>query len=239
MEIDIRDTYEELSRRAGAIVIRELEGKKDMLLCAATGNTPGRTYALLGEEYGRRPGLFGDMRVLKLDEWGGLPLTNPGTCESYLRTQVLEPLNIAPDRYISFESDPPDPEEECRRMQDRLAGAGPIDCCILGIGVNGHIALNEPGRWLEPGFHMAELAPTTLNHTMVTAAGKAPTYGLTLGIGDILQSKLILLLISGSSKREITRSLLSRRGVAPDLPASFLLLHPNTICLIDRQAAAD
>jgi galactosamine-6-phosphate isomerase len=73
----------------------------------------------------------------------------------------------------------------------------------------------------------------------VTAAGKAPTYGLTMGVGDILQSKMVLLLISGSAKKEITGKLLSQRGVTPELPASFLLLHPNTICLIDRQAAPD
>ena len=239
MQTIILDTYEDLSRRAASIILRQLEEKRDMLLCAATGNSPDRTYALLSEEYGRRPGLFSDMRVLKLDEWGGLPLTNPGTCESYLRTHVLEPLNIAPDRYISFESDPADPEEECRRMRGRLSEAGPIDCCILGIGVNGHIALNEPASWLQPNFHVAQLAPTTLNHTMVTAAGKSPTYGLTMGVGDILQSKMIVLLISGATKKEITGKLLSQRGVTPELPASFLLLHPNTVCIIDRQAAPD
>jgi galactosamine-6-phosphate isomerase len=124
-------------------------------------------------------------------------------------------------------------------MQGRLLQTGPIDICMLGIGFNGHIALNEPAESLQPRFHVAELAPTTLNHTMVTAAGKSPTYGLTMGVGDILQSKMILLLISGPSKREIAGRLLSQRGVTSGFPASFLLLHPNTVCLIDRQAAPD
>jgi len=237
MEITILDTYEDLSRHAAEVLFRQLEAKKDMLLCAATGNTPTGTYERLAEEYARRPQRFADLRVLKLDEWGGIPLDNPGTCESYLRSHVLTPLKIDPTRYISFESDPADPEEECRRVRARLADAGPVDCCILGIGVNGHIALNEPADWLQPCFHVAQLAPTTLNHTMVTAAGKSPIYGLTMGVGDILQSKMIILLISGPSKREITTRLLSQKGVTPGFPASFLLLHPNTICLVDRQAA--
>jgi galactosamine-6-phosphate isomerase len=74
MEINILDTYEDLSRQASSIILRQLEEKKDMLLCAATGNSPTRTYQLLGEEYGRRPGRFADLRVLKLDEWGGLAM---------------------------------------------------------------------------------------------------------------------------------------------------------------------
>ncbi|WP_431216261.1 hypothetical protein ACQ86N_17470 [Puia sp. P3] len=44
-------------------------------------------------------------------------------------------------------------------MRARLAATGPADCCILGIGINGHIALNEPADWLQPRFHVAQLAP--------------------------------------------------------------------------------
>lgn len=238
MQITILDTYEDLSRQAAAIILRQLEEKKDMLLCAATGNTPDRTYALLGEEYGRRPGLFDDLRVLKLDEWGGLPMTDPATCEQYLRTRLIAPLGIDDRRYISFCSQPDDPLEECRRIQGRLSEAGPIDCCVLGLGVNGHIGFNEPAAFLQPGCHVAQLSPTSLQHTMVANANGRPSYGLTLGVADILQAGMVLLLVSGPSKKEITRDLLLQR-VTPGLPASFLWLHPNAICLLDKQAAPD
>ena len=121
-------------------------------------------------------------------------------------------------------------------MQAELAKAGPIDCCVLGLGINGHLGFNEPAEYLHPGCHIARLSPTTLQHTMVGDMTSRPSYGLTLGMADILQAKMVLILISGSSKKEITREFLSER-VTAELPASFLWLHPNAVCLLDRAAA--
>jgi galactosamine-6-phosphate isomerase len=70
---------------------------------------------------------------------------------------------------------------------------------------------------------------------MVAGSGKHPVSGLTLGMADIFQSRMILLLISGASKRDVARRLLTRE-ITTNLPASLLWLHPNAICLIDRDA---
>jgi galactosamine-6-phosphate isomerase len=61
----------------------------------------------------------------------------------------------------------------------------------------------------------------------------APEFGLTLGMQDILFAKKILLLISGKKKKSITERLLQRK-VTTDLPASFLWLHNNVECIIDK-----
>jgi putative deaminase/isomerase len=238
MKITILDTHEEVSRTASALILRQLETDPNLLLCAATGNTPSRTYALLAKECDRRPERFTNLRVLKLDEWGGLAPADPGSCEYYLRTRLLDPLRITGPRYAGFDSRPKDPVAECARIQSELSASGPIDCCVLGLGVNGHIGFNEPAAFLDPACHVARLAPTTMQHNMVDAMQTRPSYGLTLGIADILQARMILLLISGDSKKEITRELLTRR-VTPELPASFLWLHGNVRCLIDKAAAGD
>ena len=60
--------------------------------------------------------------------------------------------------------------------------------------------------------------------------------GLTLGLGDILRARRILLLVSGAAKREPLARLAARR-VTPQLPASFLWLHRNAECLCDAAAA--
>ncbi len=233
MEISILDSYDEISQKAAAIITSQLEAKSNTLLCAATGNSPTGTYEILAKEYTRRPGLFDGLRVLKLDEWGGVPMDDPGTCESYLRKNLLTPLQIPDRRYISFNSNPEDPQYECLKTQANIDDAGPIDCCVLGLGLNGHLALNEPAPELQTNFHRAGLTDSTLQHSMVTAMGQRPLYGLTLGMADILQSRLILLLVSGPAKKKITLELLSKK-VTTHLPASFLWLHPNTICLLDK-----
>ncbi|HTI07356.1 MAG TPA: galactosamine-6-phosphate isomerase, partial [Puia sp.] len=234
-KISVLDSYKEISREAAGFITRQLEANKAMLLCAATGNTPSGTYERLVEEYDKRPALFDAMRVLKLDEWGGIPMTDPGSCEAYLQARLLSPLRITGDRYLSFRSDAPDPEVECKRVQKELEKAGPIDCCVLGLGLNGHIGLNEPAGSLQPGFHLAQLSEGTLGHSMVAAMNRRPSYGLTLGMADILQARTILLLISGKDKRNITGELLSKK-ITTSLPASFLWTHPNTICLLDKEA---
>jgi len=62
-----------------------------------------------------------------------------------------------------------------------------------------------------------------------------PTYGLTLGMADILHSKMILILINGPQKRNIVSKFLSQE-ITSAVPASFLWLHSNVICLIEKNA---
>lgn len=234
MIIDICDSYEEMSRKATDIVVENLRQHRDLMLCAATGGTPTRMYELLADEYTDNPDLFSGLNVIKLDEWGGIPMNHAGTCESYLQQYVIYPLTVSSKRYISFQSDPDNPKEECLRVQSLLNNRG-IDICILGIGINGHIAFNEPADFLHTGCHVAELSEKSLQHPMVSAEEEKPKYGLTLGMRDILNSKLIIMLINGIKKKEITKALLSEK-ITTQLPASFLWLHPNVICLIDKDA---
>lgn len=227
--------YNAMSREAASLIIEELKKNKQALLCAATGGSPTGTYALLKKAFDLESELFSSLRVIKLDEWGGLPMNNPSTCESYLQKHMIGPLHITGDRYISFKSDPKDPAGECRRIQAELKKAGPINICILGLGMNGHLALNEPETFLEAETHVAKLSASSLTHPMIGETGMKPSYGLTLGMADILQSSCILLLISGSKKKEITSALMNKQ-ISTALPASFLWLHPNVVCLADREA---
>ena len=211
MRIEICQSYEALSLKAKEIVTSELGQHKALTLCAATGGSPTRMYELLVEEASRQPELFSQFTVLKLDEWGGIPMDHPGTCESYLRNYFVGPLQIPEDRYIAFQSDPENPEAECERIQQILDQKGPIDICILGIGMNGHIALNEPAPSLHTNCHVAHLSQKSLQHPMIAGDTEKPGYGLTLGMANIFQSRLIILLINGIKKREITQAFLEQK----------------------------
>jgi galactosamine-6-phosphate isomerase len=147
-------------------------------------------------------------------------------------------LNIDPDRYFGFASNPKDPWLECKRIQDKLDKEGPVDLCILGIGLNGHLALNEPSDYLSLGCHVTQLSETSLSHIMVDEMGKKPSFGLTLGMRDILSSKMILIIIQGVQKKDIIKRFLSKK-VTNLLPASYLWLHPNVVCLIEKNAVEE
>ncbi|HAH24222.1 MAG TPA: galactosamine-6-phosphate isomerase [Prolixibacteraceae bacterium] len=235
MKVDILNTYEELSQKAKDIIVQEIDKKRDILLCTATGGSPTKTYNLLGKEYGVNPERFDQLRILKLDEWGGIPMNHPATCESYLQTHLIQPLKISGSRYNGFYSNPADPVLECMNIQEKLDQEGPIDLCVLGLGMNGHLAFNEPADFLNANCHVAELSAMSLEHPMASEMQIKPPYGLTLGMADIMHSRMILILINGHQKKTIVSKFLSKK-ITSLVPASFLWLHPNVICLIEKDA---
>lgn len=238
MKIENCNSYEELSSKAKDIILRDIKKKPKLLLCAATGGSPTETYRLLGKEYQKKPELFDQLRIIKLDEWGGIPMNHPSTCETYLQANLIQPFQIPNSRYSGFYSNPEDPQLECSRIQKVLGQTSPIDLCILGIGMDGHIAFNEPAEYLQPDCHVAKLSDKSLQHQMVTDIKEKPTYGLTLGMADIMHSKRILILINGSKKRVIVQKFLSKK-ITSSVPASFLWLHPNVTCLIEIDALSE
>jgi galactosamine-6-phosphate isomerase len=233
MEIVLCETYEVLSQNASEVILQELDNKKDLLLCTATGNSPTGAYQLLGEKFKNYPELFDQLRVVKLDEWGGIPYMHPGSCESYLQAHLVQPLEITKNRYIGFNSDSEAPDMECKYVQDYLNKEGPVDLCILGLGINGHLAFIEPAEHLQAHCHIASLTSASMKHSMASEMKIKSTYGLTLGMADILQSKKILMLITGKNKGKIVNKFLSE-NITTQLPASFLWLHPNVVCFIEK-----
>ncbi len=236
LAFEVAASYEAMSRRAGELIIAELKRKPDLILCASAGGTPTRTYEILAEQAIAQPQLFSKMRVLQIDEWGGLEARHPATCEEDLRMKLLEPLRIAQDRYTGFKTDAADPQAESARIAEWLRENGPIDVCILGLGLNGHVAMNEPGESLAPHAHVAELTKSSLEHPMLKGLARKPRYGLTVGMTDILLSRTILLLVNGAHKRSAVERL-KRPSVTTQFPASFLWLHQNALVLCDSEAA--
>ena len=109
-------------------------------------------------------------------------MDDPATCEFQLRRTLIAPLS-AGDRYTAFESQPADPAAECARIASWLAANGPIDMCVLGLGMNGHLGFNEPANQLTPHAHVAELAETSMTHAMLEQTTGRPTYGVPVTTG--------------------------------------------------------
>jgi galactosamine-6-phosphate isomerase len=203
--------HETLSRAAAKWLELRLIEQPKSLVCAATGTTPQRTYQLLAERYQDRPSLFEQLHLLKLDEWGGLEMDDPASCEQFLRESLVEPLQLQA-RYKAFDSRPSAPEDECRRVASWLEQHGPIDICVLGLGSNGHVGFNEPAATLQPHAHV--------------------------GMADLLYARRILLLVSGPGKLGPLKRLLSGT-ISTEFPASLLVLHPRVELFCDHDTLPD
>ncbi len=231
MRFTVFDDHEAMSLGAAEIMATAVADKPDLLFCAASGDSPTRAYELFAAD--TRVGAA--LRVLKLDEWAGLAPGDEASCEAYLRRHLVEPLNIPPQRYWSLDGAAEDCRAECAAMQQCLAAEGPVDLSVLGVGINGHLALNEPAATLQPDCHVAVLAESSLEHPMLRGRAEPPSLGLTLGMADILHSKQLLVLVSGARKRHAMEQFL-RRQITPQFPASFLWLHGNIDFLCDAAA---
>ena len=170
-----------------------------------------RTYELLAQHGAKEPTLFKQCRMYETRRMGRptagqiRPLAT-----TQLRTTLMSPLGLA-ERYVAFEPNPPDPDAECARIADWLDQNGPIDISVLGLGINGHLGFTEPAEYLQPFAHVAELSQASLAHAMLAKSDVRPTYGLTLGMADLIQSRHILLLVTGPTKRDPLQRLLSGR----------------------------
>ena len=235
MKVKIWGNHEAMSMAAAGCIAREFGREPRLLVCLATGSTPVRTYELLGSRARAFPAHFAQLRVLKLDEWAGLPMSDPGSSEAYLQHRVIRPWGVGQRHFVGFASDSRRSQLECQRIQNWLARNGPIDLCVLGLGRNGHLGFNEPGSTLCPVAHRARLSEQTRGHPMVSHISVKPKYGLTLGMAEILQATRILLLVSGEDKRKPLQRLL-RGEITTEFPASLLCLHPQTMILCDRAA---
>lgn len=223
--------YDEMSQYGCDLLVKTLKSKPNLLVCAATGKSPSGLYKDLHDAQIENPELCRSMRLISLDEWGGLGQDHPSTCRAYLHHHLIKPLSISADRMVLFRADAVHPTEECRRVQSALDAQLPIDICILGLGVNGHIGFNEPAEHLQDRCHRALLSTDSLQHMMVAEEISKPSFGYTLGMEDILSARHIILLVSGRGKQVAARQLLGGK-IDNNFPATHLWKHPNVDCLV-------
>jgi 6-phosphogluconolactonase/glucosamine-6-phosphate isomerase/deaminase len=214
-----------------------LRTKPDALLCLAAGHSslPFFDAVIAG-------GLdFSEARFAELDEWLDIPPDTPGSCTSFMRNNFFFRAKIREEQICLFDPLTENPVEECRRMEEQIDRWGGIDYLLLGMGMNGHLALNEPGAGFTEGARAVALSSTTLEVApKYFPAGMPPiTRGITLGIANILAARRIQLLVSGAHKQKIVRRLRAAAEPSPALPASALLDADQAELLLDKAATGE
>ena len=237
MECRIFDDYDELSAAAAELIIGIVERKPDAVLCFATGNSPVGTYKALAQKAKESGTDFSQCFCFGLDEWLGVPPEKSGSCHYLLYEQVFNPLGISPAQVHLFDGMTKDIQMECRIMNGEIENAGGIDCMLVGIGLNGHIGFNEPGVDIALQAHEQELQDSTLASGQLyfnepTAIAK----GITLGLGQVMKARTLLMLASGKSKAEIIHKACDG-PVSNEVPASYIQHHRHAVLMIDREAA--
>jgi len=197
-------------------------------LCLATGSTPSPIYHRVAETVS-----LDGMAVFLLDEFGGLEVGDPGRCASMLTRDLIEASRGSPVVHVP-DVDAEDPWAAASRY-GKLIGAGGIDLAIVGLGANGHVGMNEPGTSIDQRTRVVDLHPATSNAALAYGAAVAPTWGITVGMAELMEATEIWVLVAGGHKTGILNRAL-HGPVDPEVPASFLTEHDNCVFLVDESA---
>ncbi len=233
------EDYEQMSRKAASIIAAQIVMEPETVLGLATGSTPQGTYRQLVKWYQQGDLDFSKVSSVNLDEYKGLSGDDRQSYRNFMNENLFDYINVAKSRTFIPDGTEPDSEKACRDYDEVLRRLGRTDLQILGIGANGHIGFNEPGETFVSKTHCVELARSTVkaNARFFGQEERVPVRAYTMGIGDIMKARKILLLASGESKADaLYQSLYG--PVTPRMPASILQFHWDVTVIADRRALA-
>jgi glucosamine-6-phosphate deaminase len=231
--------YEEMSKTAADYIINKARQNPNITLGLATGGSPVGTYKNLIQDHIQNGTSYNNVTTFNLDEYIGLSGENPNSYRYFMNSILFDHLDIQKKNTHIPSGVAKDVQEECLNYESMLKHHGGIDLQILGIGSNGHIGFNEPGTPFSSKTQIVDLAPSTreANARFFSNINEVPTQAITMGISTIMQSREILLLVSGESKSEAVQQLLYGE-IDEQFPASVLRLHPNVKIIVDEAALA-
>lgn len=220
------NNYEEVSERAAMLIAAQVILKPDAVLGLATGSTPLGTYHRLIDWYRAGRLDFSEVTSVNLDEYVGIDGRNPQSYRYFMEENFFSHINIERERTYVPNGMAENYEEECRAYDANIRGLGGIDLQLLGIGNNGHIGFNEPAEIFTQETHVVDLEESTIqaNTRFFASEKEVPGQALTMGMGEIMHAKKVLLIANGAKKAQIIEKAFSG-PITPQIPASILKLH--------------
>ena len=223
--------------------IREKQKKKEKcVLGLATGSTPKTFYAELVRMHKEEKLSFKNVIAFNLDQY--YPIKNDAlqSYQRFMKVNLFNHIDIDPkNTHIpNGEIKKEDIKEHCRQYEKMIEDAGGIDLQILGIGNNGHIGFNEPGSSLHSKTRLISLDNSTriANAYEFANISEVPRLAITMGIGEILKAKKIILMAWGPSKAPVIKKAVEEDHT-DHVPASLLQTHDDVTFVVDEAAASE
>ena len=182
-----------------------------------------------------------DLVTFNMDEYcasdnSSVPVNHPMSFRGFMKRDFFSLLDD--DKKVKDENkffpDPKDLEFIARKIEE----AGGIDICFGGIGINGHIAFNEPlagkqadiEKFKNLGARVLDITKETVVVNAIYGAGgdleAIPPRCVTIGMKEILASRELHFYLEWPWQSAVVRKAV-HGPLTPAFPASFLQIHPN------------
>lgn len=237
MKVIVTKDFDQTCEIAADMIGDVIHRKPDARLGLATGSTAQGVYPYLVKANQAGTLDFSRVNTVNLDEYVGLAPDHPQSYRRFMDENLFDHINIDKKNTIVAKGTG-DIEANVQAFRKALLDK-PIDVQLLGIGVDGHVGFNEPGKVLYDGAHVEELEESTIdaNARFFENRDEVPTRAISMGMGDILRAKKLLLLATGENKAGALRGLLLNEELDVQNPATLVKTHPDVTVIIDRALA--
>ncbi len=215
--------------------------KKPYILGLPTGSTPLGTYKALIKLYKKGLVSFKNVITFNMDEYVNIPQNHPESYHSFMWNNFFSKIDIPKKNVNILNGNAKDLNKECENYEKKIKQCGGIDLFLGGIGPDGHIAFNEPASSLSSKTRVKTLTYDTIvanSRFFGNDINKVPKTALTVGVGTVLDSKEVLIMINGHNKARALQMVVEE-GVNHMWTVSALQMHPKGIIVCDDLATGE
>ena len=238
MKIIVFDEESVLDEYVGKHIVDFISNHNQPVIGFATGSTPLGIYDYFIKEYNLGNVDFSHVIAFNLDEYVGVEKMHPRSFATAMREYLFSKINIKEENVHALNGAAKDMNEECLRYEQEIID-NPIDIQILGIGMDGHIAYNEPGSSFDGGCHVVDLYQESIQSSLDYGFDRiedVPIQGVTQGIATIMKAKQLIMIAKGIKKAKLVERMLYGE-VSEDFPSSIIQKHNNVIVVLDSESA--
>ncbi len=208
MRVIIQESYDKVSQWAAAYIVKKITDfrptqDKPFVLGLPTGSTPYGTYKEL-IRYNREGGIsFRNVVTFNMDEYVGVPKEHPQSYFTFMWENFFQHIDIQRENVNLLDGCAHDIDLECENYEKKITSYGGVDLFIGGVGSDGHIAFNEPGSSLSSRTRKKNLTNDTIianSRFFNNDTNLVPKTALTVGIGTIMDSQEVMILVNGYHK---------------------------------------
>ena len=246
MRLIIEKDYDALSAWAANHVIDRINAfgptkERPFVLGLPTGSSPIGMYRALVKACAEERVSFRHVVTFNMDEYVGLPESHPESYHSFMARNLFDHIDCPKENIHILNGNASDLAAECEHYEQMIAEAGGIDLFIGGVGVDGHVAFNEPGSSLTSRTRQKTLTTDTriVNSRFFDGdVNKVPAYALTVGVGTVMDAREVMVLINGHAKAHALQAAVEG-PVTQMFTISALQLHRHGIIVCDEAATEE
>ncbi|HEY4572268.1 MAG TPA: 6-phosphogluconolactonase [Kribbella sp.] len=172
-----------------------------------------------------------------MDEYVGLSPDAPQGFRNWLHRNFLDKVPQA----TFHPMDPGDDAEAASHRYGELMGDTPFDIVLFGLGVNGHLAFNDPpADFADTRAAKVVALDETSRQQQVDegnfyALDEVPTHAVTVTIPRLLNARELIGSVPGTAKRQAVHDTLTQ-PISPDFPGTALRTHPHVRLFLDTES---